>query len=159
MGCYYELIDGQVSAIDGLQFAHGKGGPRNQQTRQGCYTRPPYIWHCGDDRGSGSSSGENILINPQGINYIKRIIVYCFIYEGVAMWSESDAVITVKVPNNPEIVVEIGNQTDQRSFCAIASIDFYGTQMSVRKEITFHKGHQECDNYYGIGLSYSPGTK
>ena len=87
LGCFYELRDGKKMLIDGLQFSHGRGGNRHHQTRQGCYDNAPYIWHQGDDRGGGSSSGETILVNPNGVSQIKRIIVYTFIYEGVAKWS------------------------------------------------------------------------
>lgn len=159
LGCYYELNNGVSSVIDGVQFSHNRGGARDQQTNQGCYTRAPWIWHCGDDRGSSASSGENILVNPNGSEYIRRIIVYCFIYDGIARWAESDAVVTVKIPNQPEIVVEMGKQTDSRGFCAIASIEFLGKQMSVRKEVTFHKGHKECDHYYGWGFNWTSGSK
>lgn len=160
LGCFYELNNGQRSVIDGLQFSHNRGGTKNRQTRQGCYTDLPYIWHCGDDRGgTHQSSGENILINPKGVRAICRIVVYCFIYEGLAQWQESDAVVTVQLPNHPDIVVEMGNQNDKRGFCAIASIDFNGFDMSVRKEITFHNGHKECDDYYGWGLEWSAGVE
>lgn len=159
LGCYYELNNGDAAVIDGLQFSHNRGGAKNQRTRQGCYTQAPWIWHCGDDRGSGSQSGENILVNPNGAQDIRRIIVYCFIYDGIAKWGESDAVVTVKVPGQPDIVVEMGRQTDPRTFCAIASIEFNGKQMSVRKEITFHNGHKECDRYYGWGFNWGTGSK
>ena len=98
LGCFYELTNGNKTLIDGIQFSHGRGGTRNVSSKQGCYTNPPYIWHTGDDRGGNASSGENILVNPQGINEIKRIIVYTFIYEGVAKWDETNAVVTVKFP-------------------------------------------------------------
>ncbi|MBF0752303.1 MULTISPECIES: stress protein [unclassified Pasteurella] len=159
LGCYYELNNGEASVIDGLQFSHNRGGAKNQRTRQGCYTQAPWIWHCGDDRGSGSQSGENILVNPNGAEAIRRIIVYCFIYDGIAKWGESDAVVTVKVPGQPDIVVEMGRQTDPRTFCAIASIEFNGRQMSVRKEITFHNDHKGCDRYYGWGFNWGAGSK
>lgn len=159
LGCYYELINGDSSVIDGLQFSHNRGGGKTQQTRQGCYTKAPWIWHCGDDRGYQSQSGENILVNPNGIEYIKRIIVYCFIYDGIANWGESDAIVTVKIPNHPDIIVEMGRQMDPRTFCAIATIEFSGTQMSVRKEITFHNGHKECDKYYHWGFNWGAGSK
>ncbi len=58
LGCFYELRDGKKMLIDGLQFSHGRGGDRNHQTRQGCYTQSPWIWHKGDDRGGSSESGE-----------------------------------------------------------------------------------------------------
>ena len=60
LGCFYELRDGSKMLIDGLQFSHGRGGNRNQRTRQGCYTQSPYIWHMGDDRGGSSESGETV---------------------------------------------------------------------------------------------------
>ena len=72
LGCYYELVDGTKMVIDGLQFSHGRGGNRNQQTRQGCYTNKPFIWHKGDDRGNSTDSGEYIYVNPEGINTIHK---------------------------------------------------------------------------------------
>ena len=32
LGCFYELVNGTKMVIDGIQFAHGKGGPRDQWT-------------------------------------------------------------------------------------------------------------------------------
>jgi tellurite resistance protein TerA len=159
LGCFFELRDGQKSVIDGLQFAHGQGGGRDQFTRQGCYSGKPWIWHTGDDR-SGAGDGENILINPQGIADIKRIIVYCFIYEGVAKWAESNAIVTVKVSGNQDIVVEMGSQSDPRTFCAIAEILFDGSNsITVKKLVTFHAGHSECDRAYNWGMKWQNGSK
>ena len=148
LGCFYELRDGKKMLIDGLQFSHGRGGNRDQQTRQGCYTQSPFIWHKGDDRGGSSESGETILVNPLGIPSIKRIIVYTFIYEGVAKWSETNAVVKVSVPGC------------NKRFCAIASIEM-GTDnsMEVKKLVSFHDGHSDCDRTYGWGFNYSPGSK
>lgn len=159
LGCYFELKNGDASVIDGLQFSKGRGGSRDRLTRQGCYTQAPWVWHCGDDRGGSSQSGENILVNPRGVQDLKRIIVYCFIYEGAAKWMETDAVVTVKVPGQADVVVEMGKQSSNKTFCAIASIEFDGSQMSVRKEVTFHNGHKECDQYYGWGFNWGAGSK
>lgn len=160
LGCFYELRDGKKMLIDGLQFSHGRGGDRHHQTRQGCYDNAPYIWHQGDDRGGGSSSGETILVNPNGVSQIKRIIVYTFIYEGVAKWSETNAVVTVKVPGCDDVVVEMGQKYSNKKFCAIAQLDF-GTDSSitVKKLVTFHNSHSDCDRAYGWGFNYSPGNK
>ena len=160
LGCFYELRDGKKMLIDGLQFSHGRGGNRHHQTRQGCYDNAPYIWHQGDDRGGGSSSGETILVNPNGVSQIKRIIVYTFIYEGVAKWSETNAVVTVKVPGCDDVVVEMGQKYSNKKFCAIAQLDF-GTDSSitVKKLVTFHNSHSDCDRAYGWGFNYSPGSK
>lgn len=160
LGCFYEIRDGKKSLIDGLQFSHGRGGDRHQVSRQGCYDKPPYIWHQGDDRGGGSSSGEIILVNPIGVSSIRRIVVYTFIYEGVAKWSETNAVVKVKAPNNEEIVVEMGQQSSKKPFCAIAQLDFETDgSMLVKKLVTFHDGHSDCDKTYGWGFQYSEGSK
>ena len=160
LGCFYELRDGSKMLIDGLQFSHGRGGDRNQQTRQGCYTKSPYIWHMGDDRGNFSESGETILVNPDGISHIKRITIYTFIFEGVAKWSETDATIKVSVPGNDDIIVQMGQQSSNKRFCAIASIDI-GTDNSieVQKLVSFHDNHSDCDKTYNWGFKYTPGSK
>ena len=160
LGCFYEMRDGSKMLIDGLQFSHGRGGRRDQQTRQGCYTQAPYIWHRGDDRGGGAESGETIFVNPQGISQIRRIVVYTFIYDGVAKWADTNAVVKVSVPGCEDIIVKMGQQSSIKKFCAIASIEI-GTDnsMTVQKLVTFHDGHSDCDRRYGWGFNYSPGSK
>ena len=160
LGCFYQLNDGQKTVIDGLQFAHGQGGPKDRSSKQGKYTGIPWIWHTGDDRGTSAGSGENILVNPAGINDIKRIIVYTFIYEGVAKWAETNAVVTIKVPNNPDIIVEMGKQYSSQKFCAIAEILFDSNNtFTVKKLVTFHGGHGECDKAYKWGMTWHSGSK
>lgn len=158
LGCFYEMRDGSKMLIDGVQFSHGRGGNRDQQTRQGCYTKSPYIWHYGDVRSGGS--GETISVNPAGVNEIKRIIVYTFIYEGVARWAETDAVVKVTVPGVETVEVKMGQQNSDKKFCAIAQLYFNGdNSITVKKLVTFHNGHADCDKTYGWGFNYSPGSK
>lgn len=160
LGCFYQLNDGQKTVIDGLQFAQNQGGPKDRLTRQGRYTGIPWIWHTGDDRGTAAGSGENILVNPAGINDLKRIIVYTFIYEGAAKWAETNAVVTLKVANNPDIVVEMGKQYSSQKFCAIAEILFdSNSNITVKKLVTFHDGHGECDKAYKWGMTWQAGSK
>jgi tellurite resistance protein TerA len=159
LGVWYELRNGQKSCIDGLQFAHGMGGSKNQVTKQGCYTQGPWIWHSGDDRIGSADAGENILLNPQGLSDLKHIIVYTFIYEGAAKWTETNAVVTVKVPGNPDIVVEMGKQYRMENFCAIAEILFSDNSITVKKLVTFHDGHADCDKKYGWGMQWRAGSK
>lgn len=160
LGCFYELKDGTRMLIDGLQFSHGRGGSKDRVTRQGCYTQKPFIWHQGDDRGGNSESGETILVNPAGVSQIKRIIVYTFIYEGVAQWAQTNAVVKVSVPGHDEIVVKMGEQNSRHKFCAIASIEIGdNNSLEVEKLVTFHEGHSDCDKFYRWGFSYSPGSK
>ncbi len=160
LGCFYELRDGKKMLLDGLQFSHGRGGNRDQQTRQGCYTKTPFIWHKGDDRGGSSESGETILVNPIGIPNIKRIIVYTFIFEGVAKWADTNAIVKVSVPGCENVVVQMGKQSSMKRFCAIASIEVNtDNSIEVQKLVTFHDSHSDCDKQYGWGFNYSPGSK
>lgn len=160
LGCYYELTNGERMIIDGLQFSHGRGGSKEQRTNQGCYVAAPFIWHQGDDRGRGNeNSGENILVNPNGMGTIKKMIIYTFIYEGVPQWSETNAVVTVKVPGNEDVIVEMGRQDDRRTFCAIAELNFTHDSIAVKKLVTFHTGHEDCDKHYGWGFKWRAGGK
>jgi len=157
LGCFYELEDGQKNVIDGVQFAKGNGGSRDRLTRQGRYTDAPWVWHTGDDRGAAAGSGENIIVNPN--NSIKRMVIYCFIYEGVARWAETNGVVTIKVSGNPDIEVEMGKQNDTKKFCAIAEILFSPTSMQVKKLVTFHNSHSDCDKTYNWGMQWAAGSK
>lgn len=159
LGCFYELNNGERNVIDGLQFSKGLGGPRDKYTRQGRHTGEPWVWHTGDDRGAAAGSGENIIINPKGIHDLKRIVVYCLIYDGVAKWQETDAVVTVKVPGSAEIEVRMGNQSSLNKFCAIAEILFTRDSIGVQKLVTFHRSHADCDTTYKWGLKWTAGAK
>jgi tellurite resistance protein TerA len=106
--------------------------------------------------------------------------IYAFIYEGVANWSQTDAKIIVKVPGNPEIIVDMSKEAQAGTqentgffskllgsvggsvgnFCAIAGLDFVGQEsIRVTKHVTFHGGHDECDNAYNWGMQWTAGSK
>lgn len=160
LGCYYELRNGKRKLIDALQFGDGDGGPKDQITKQGCYTNPPYIWHTGDDRGNNDSSKETIIVNAKGILYIRRIIVYAYIYDGVAKWNLTDAVVKVTIPHQQPINVQMGEVNDNRRFCAIAQLDFdKDSSITVKRLVSFHNSHSDCDIQYGWGFNYRQQTK
>lgn len=154
LGCFYELWNGKKSVIDGIQFAH-------DSSLQGSLTAPPYLYHLGDDRTGSNDAGEFIKVSGRNLDKIKRMTLYCFIYEGVTQWDKTDAVIRVQVPNQPVIEVEMGRQTDSKTFCAIAGLDFErgGKNIKITKHVTFHKGHSDCDRAYRWGLSWEAGSK
>jgi len=161
LGCFYELQGGtEKYCIDGLQFSRNRGGPRDRVTRQGCFTQKPWIWHQGDDRTGAESAGEFIHINSQGYGDIKRVDIYAMIYEGVARWNQTDAVMTLKVPGSPDIIVEMGKQTSSAMYCLIANLEFLrGDQIRVTKQVTFHDRARDCDRAYNWGLKWQAGKK
>lgn len=78
----------------------------------------------------------------------------------MAKWSETNAVVKVKVPGSEEVVVEMGRQVSDKKFCAIAQLDFCADDsILVKKLVTFHTGHRNCDKQYGWGFNYTPGSK
>ena len=79
LGCLFELKDGTKGCVQALGNAFGS---LNQK---------PYISLDGDDRTGESTDGENLRINGNKLSEIKRILVYTFIYEGVANWQHADA--------------------------------------------------------------------
>ena len=78
LGCLYELKNGQKGTVQALGNAFGS------------LSKPPYISLDGDDRTGAVSTGENLRIDGNKIAEIKRILVYTFIYEGVANWQQAD---------------------------------------------------------------------
>lgn len=157
LGCFIELRDGSLWCIDGLQFSHGKGGRRDELSRQGRFTDRPYVWHYGDERSGGN--GEIIFVNPAGIHEIKRMLIYTFIYDGVAHWTDTNAVVYVDVPDNDAVKVKMGEQSSSHRFCAIASLDFDDTSIRVEKLVTFFDGHEDCAAAYNWNFKFASGTK
>ncbi|KAF5278685.1 hypothetical protein FQR65_LT15603 [Abscondita terminalis] len=87
--------------------------PRDRYTLQGRYTDTHGSGHAGDDRGQSAGSGENILINPKGVaEYQKEHGSYYLVSSmyGVARWQETNAVVTIKVPGNPDLENKLSPQ-------------------------------------------------
>ena len=58
--------------------------------------------------------------------------------------------------SSDDVIVKMGQQSSTKRFCAIAQLDF-GTDNSitVKKLVTFHDGHSDCDKVYSWGFNYS----
>ena len=66
----------------------------------------------------------------------------------------------MKVPGNDDVIVEMGQQSSNKKFCAIAQLDFgKDNSIMVKKLITFHDSHSDCDRTYNWGFNYSVGSK
>jgi len=147
LGCLFEMQNGTKGALQPLGNSFGG------------FNQPPYIFHLGDDRSGALSAGENMKINLAHINQLKRILIFTYIYEGVPNWASTDAVVTINIPGQPVLEVPMGSQMDSRNFCAIAMLDFKGTEINVSRLVSFHKGHPECDQEYGWGMRWVAGSK
>ena len=152
LACLYELADG----TPGLVQALGK--------QWGNYDQRPYIQLEGDDRTGSVTTGENIFINGEFFDKIKRALVFTFIYEGAPNWSATDGVVTIEIPDQPPVEVRL-DQGGNQPLCAIALIENRGGTLQVTKLVDYFSQqgstsvHQLLDTKYGFGLRWKTGSK
>ena len=54
----------------------------------------------------------------------------------------------------------MGKQQNNQKFCAIAEILFdSNNSITIKKLVTFHNGHAECDKAYNWGMKWGTGSK
>ncbi|MBR1657342.1 MAG: TerD family protein [Synergistaceae bacterium] len=148
LGCLYEMKDGRKGSVQAL------GG--NFGNLEGF----PYMQLDSDDRTGDSEGGENLRVNGAKISSLKRILVYAFIYEGVANWRDADGVVTVKCPGSPDVIVRMDEYNTSEIMCAVAMLENVNDEtLSVEKLIKFFSGHSDMDTYYNWGLRWVKGRK
>jgi tellurite resistance protein TerA len=147
LGAFVEMRNGNRSVVQALGNAFGNFGA------------PPFVELLGDDRTGAVTDGEWLEINGDRWSEIDRILIYAFIYEGVPNWQQTDGVVKILVPGQPEVEVRMNEFGDKRGMCAVASLDNQGGQVRVSREVTFHKGHKEMDSSYGWGFRWTAGRK
>ena len=147
LACLYELQDGTKGVVQALGEAFGS------------LYNPPYISLDGDDRTGSSVAGETIRVNGKFADKIKRILVFTFIYEGVANWREADGVVTVKCPGSPDIIVRMDEYGSDLPNCGIALLTNTGSTFSVEKIVKFYRSTRYLDQDFGWGLRWVSGRK
>lgn len=148
LGCLFELKNGQKGTVQALGNAFGS------------LNQAPFISLDGDDRTGASVAGENLRINGNRITDIKRILVYTFIYEGIANWQQANAIVTIKYPGAEDIIVRMDTYNSAKKMCGLALFENVNDQtFSVEKIIQFYSGHQELDRAFNWGLRWTAGRK
>lgn len=148
LGCLYELADGRKGCIQALGNAFGS------------YNSVPYVVLDGDDRTGSSEGGETLRVNGAMIAQFKRILVYTFIYEGVANWQQADGVVTVKYPGSEDIIVRMDEHETTQRLCAIALFENVKNEtFSVEKLIQFFSDQSALDRAFNWGMRWEAGSK
>lgn len=147
VGALIEDVHGQVTAVQALGNTFGD------------YGYFPYVKLLGDDRTGAVSDGEWLDINGEMWREMHRVLIYAFIYQGAPNWSETDGVVRIMVPGQPEIEVCMNEFGSPYGMCAVAMLENVGGQIKVSREVTFHAGHRAMDEHYGWGLSWQRGRK
>jgi len=148
LGCLFELKDGSKGVVQALGDCFGN------------YNSAPYIRLDNDDRTGANVQGENLMINGNFLSEIKRILVFTYIYEGVANWAEVDGVITIKQKNGPDIEVRLDDDRRNKGMCGIAMItNENDTAFRIERIVQYFSGHRELDSTYGWGMRWVQGSK
>ncbi|MDE5792698.1 MAG: TerD family protein, partial [Oscillospiraceae bacterium] len=146
LGCLYELKNGYKGCVQALGNAFGN------------LNNLPYIALDGDDRSGACTSGENLRVNGKYISEFKRILIYTFIYEGVANWKNADGIVTVKCPDSQDLIVRMDDYSSNKKMCAIAMLENQNNEtFSVEKLVRFFDGHSQMDRAFGWGMKWVAG--
>lgn len=148
LGCLYELTNGEKGCVQALGNSFGS------------LNGAPFIQLDGDDRTGAASGGENLRINGNEIAQIKRLVVYTFIYEGVANWAQADGVVTLTYPGGQDIEVRLDETRSGLTMCAIAMIENVNNEtFKVERLVEYFDGHRQLDKAYGWGMQWRSGSK
>ena len=148
LGCLFELKDGQKGAVQALGNAFGS------------LQHLPFIALDGDDRSGAVTTGENLRIDGNKIALFKRILVYTFIYEGVANWQQADAVVTIKYPGAEDLIIKMDSYNSNDVMCGLALLENVNDEtFSVEKIVQFYPGHQALDSAFHWGMRWQAGRK
>ena len=148
LGCLFELKDGQKGAVQALGNAFGS------------LQHLPFIALDGDDRTGAVTTGENLRIDGNKIALFKRILVYTFIYEGVANWQQADAVVTIKYPGAEDLIIKMDSYNSKDIMCGLVLLENVNDEtFSVEKIVQCYPGHQALDSAFHWGMRWQAGRK
>ena len=148
LGCLYEMTDGRKGAVQALGNAFGS------------LQYPPFIALDGDDRTGAAAVGENLRINGNQIAEIRRILVYTFIYEGIANWQQADGIVTIRYPKAEDLIVKMDEYNSSDRMCGLALLENMNDEtFSVEKIVRFFPGHEALDQAFHWGLRWKAGRK
>ncbi|MFE7134747.1 TerD family protein [Streptomyces sp. NPDC057638] len=148
----FELTDGRKGVVQALGNAFGGLG------------QPPYIHLDGDDR-TGGTPGENLTINLDHRDELRRVLIFVTIYEGARSFADLDATVTLQPQHGAPIDFTLGECTVPSNVCALALITNTGSDLLVQREARFlvpDRGvspQRTVDAAYGWGMNWTPGRK
>ena len=146
LGAMVQLKDGSIDLVQPLG------------NRFGNFDRAPYMKLDADDRTGASLNGENLHINGTQWDRIERIVIYTYIYEGAAQWAATDGVVTIRIPDQPEIEVRL-TEGNQLTTCAIIELKNVNGAIQANREVRYFKDQQFLDKFYRFGFRWTQGSK
>lgn len=148
LGCLYELNDGT------------RGGLQALGAENGSLEQPPFIWLSHDER-TGKHPGDDEFIRLNGVHWpaFHRVLIYTYIYEGAADWSDVAPDLSLKIPGQQTIHVHPMIKRADLSVCAIALIEQIRGGIKITNLTEYFPGQAEMDRAYGFGVQWADGAK
>ncbi|MFC9991035.1 TerD family protein [Streptomyces globisporus] len=149
----YELTDGRKGVVQSLGNAFGS------------LNQPPFIHLDGDDRTGALSTGENMTINLDHKNQLRRVLIFVTIYEGARSFADLHATVTLQPQNGAAVDFSLDECTVPSTVCALALITNTGGDLTVQREARYlvpDRGvspQRTVDATYGWGMNWTPGRK
>jgi tellurite resistance protein TerA len=149
----YELTDGRKGVVQALGNAFG------------ALDQPPYILLDGDDRTGAVSTGENLTVNLDQKDRLRRVLIFVTIYEGARSFADLHATVTLTPQNGAPIDFSLDECTVPSNVAALALISYENGDLTVRREARYlvpQRGvspQRTVDQAYGWGMNWTPGRK
>ncbi len=147
LGAFVELQDGSKGVVQALGNTFGR------------LNAEPFVQLQGDDRTGQVTDGEWLHVNGREWKKIRQVLIYAFIYEGVASWDKTDGVVTLQIPEQPPIETRLTEGSNRHNMCAIARLVNENGAIKVERINQYFSGHKDMDKALGWGFRWSAGSK
>jgi len=147
LGVLFELRDGFKGCIQALGRNFGS------------FQEQPWIELSGDDRTGAVADGETIRVNGRHFDKIKRLGVFALIYDGAPNWQQTDGIVRMNIPGQPEIEVRMDEGQNNRRLCGVALIDNVNGGLQMQRHMKYYPSQKEFADAIGIILRWTAGTK
>ncbi|MFF3860647.1 hypothetical protein [Streptomyces sp. NPDC002209] len=153
LGCMIVCRDGSKTVVQALGNAFG------------AVDDFPFVALDADDRTGARDAGENLVINLDHQAEFSKLLLFVYIYEGLADFRGLDAVVTLSSPRGDRFEVRLDECPPRARSCAIALIKRRKDELMVNREVRWFTpedgpGVQDViSRAYRLGMKWTPGTK
>ncbi|WP_328715845.1 TerD family protein [Nocardia salmonicida] len=123
--CFFELVNGAIGSVRALD------------RRFGALYEPPFIHLDQDDRTGASITGENLSVNLDCTQFIRRILVFASIYDGASDFRNVHATVTLYTVNSAPIEMTLDGCTDNSRDAVLFVLENVNGEFVVRREGAF----------------------
>ena len=147
LGVIFEMKSGDKGIIQALGNTFGS------------FSQWPWIELSGDDRTGAVAAGETIRINGKHFDEFSRLAVFALIYDGVPNWAQTDGVVRMNIPGQPEIEVPMNEGRNDKRLCGIAIIENRNGELQMNRHMRYYDSQQPFADDIGVIMRWRSATK